>query len=611
MRCDTARPALSAAFDGEPVDVAPEQLDAHVGACPDCAAYRARLAALRRNLRFQLVDELPDLAPAVRRHLPPTPGPASSPGAARRRPPAWAAVAAVFVAAAVAGASFVGPTRRPLQRVAADPLPERVVAAQADLRTLRSRLHVVERGWHPERPVRRLSGRLAYRAPESLVVVLREDAATAGRRSSTTVVADADRWWARGAVACPVALWPRCPADGSRVEAVAGREPFGDAGPVPLDLVLPARSFVLAAPPAPLPARRVDGRDTVGVAVTVAQVQPLLDGLRQRGVWRDLYPADRVELWLDADALVPLALRVLPEPSADRRWWAARHGYADPPGRVLLDLRLSDVRINHPLAPGAFPTAPRAARVRHAGFHDRPVRDPATRPRWLPAGMRAYRTGLLRGRGGPAVRVATWSDGRAWIKVKAVRGWRGDRLFGDPGAIVRRVRLPAGGTAYLAEGGQRVAIHARDVDVEVSGSVPPGQLRRVAASLPLRGRPVPASWAESEATSLADARRALPRLLVPPALDGFGPPAVAVRGRTVSLVCTGAGARGFLLTQQPGRHLAPPLEPDVRGVRVRGRAGRYTPGSGELEWVEAAGLRSLRSRTLSLAELVAVAEALR
>jgi CheY-like chemotaxis protein len=71
-----------------------------------------------------------------------------------------------------------------------------------------------------------------------------------------------------------------------------------------------------------------------------------------------------------------------------------------------------------------------------------------------------------------------------------------------------------------------------------------------------------------------------------------------------------AGARGFVLTQAPDAAFAPPLEPDVRGVEVRGTAGRYTPGHGELEWVEDGRVVSLRSATLSLDELVAVAERL-
>jgi hypothetical protein len=57
--------------------------------------------------------------------------------------------------------------------------------------------------------------------------------------------------------------------------------------------------------------------------------------------------------------------------------------------------------------------------------------------------------------------------------------------------------------------------------------------------------------------------------------------------------------------------LPPPLVPDVVGVRVRGTDGRYDPDDGTLEWVEAGVVHSLRSATLSEAELLAIAEGLR
>jgi hypothetical protein len=49
----------------------------------------------------------------------------------------------------------------------------------------------------------------------------------------------------------------------------------------------------------------------------------------------------------------------------------------------------------------------------------------------------------------------------------------------------------------------------------------------------------------------------------------------------------------------------------VRGVRVRGSDGRWSAARGELEWVEGGRTVSLRSATLSLEELLAVADRLK
>src|SRR4029453_3278617 len=94
-------------------------------------------------------------------------------------------------------------------------------------------------------------------------------------------------------------------------------------------------------------------------------------------------------------------------------------------------------------------------------------------------------------RSGPTVAVRTWTDGRAWVKVRATRDWPGGRLFGDLGQLGRPAGLGAG-VAYWSEDGSRVAVHGEGVDLLVTGSVSGTDLARVAASLPVAGRPVPA-----------------------------------------------------------------------------------------------------------------------
>jgi hypothetical protein len=52
------------------------------------------------------------------------------------------------------------------------------------------------------------------------------------------------------------------------------------------------------------------------------------------------------------------------------------------------------------------------------------------------------------------------------------------------------------------------------------------------------------------------------------------------------------------------------LEANVRGVTVRGVDGRYSPDRGLLEWVEGELGVALASTTLSVDELVSIAESL-
>ena len=166
------------------------------------------------------------------------------------------------------------------------------------------------------------------------------------------------------------------------------------------------------------------------------------------------------------------------------------------------------------------------------------------------------------------------------------------------------------GVAYASEDGGRVAVHGGGVDLVVSGSLAPSALARVAAALPVAGRPVPGGWAEAATATLPAARAASPGLLLPRDPAGFAPPAVRVDGEVVTLAYAGAGTRGFLLVQAPGERLTPPLDADASGVRVRRSDGRWSPERGELEWVEDGRTLDLRSATLSLQELLAIAASL-
>lgn len=605
MRCEIAREQLSAAADGA-LEVGQERgLDAHVSSCVACAAHREHLASLRRAVRYEPVGQVPDVAPAVMAM--------AAAQNRRRRRRDLVGIAAAFAAAVVAGAAFVGLDVREPAQVRAD-VPERVLVAQTQVTSLTAEVSVAEHGWHAAVPERRYEGRLAYRAPESLALVLTDRTAypdEAWVANDVEVVADGQQWWARGPAPCPIEALPGCADPTPRVQVVTGREPFRAATPVPLDLVVPVRSFALAGTSELLGTRTIAGREAVGVTTSAAQLAPLLDGLRQAGTLREVHPTDPVELWLDDAALVPLSVTVRAASGVERARWAARHGYGDTAGDPVLEVVLADIAINGQVDDDAFPRPPDVTVPRDAGFVDQPfeaVDVPA--PAWLPEGMTLHRAGVAGGgEHAPEVAVASWSDGRAWVKVRATREWADERLFGGLGEAVRRADLE-GGVAYIGEGSHEVAIRGDDIDVVVSGSLAASDLLRVADSLGLEARPVPPSWPEAHVVPVEAVAEAAGWALRPPALEGFAPASARLVDDTLVIAVTGPGARGFVLTQAPDDQLTPPLEPDVRGVEVRGTAGRYTPSTGELEWVEAGRVVSLRSATLSLDELVAVAERL-
>lgn len=575
MTCEAVQASLSAVADGEPPELAPAELDEHVRSCPACRSFDERMHEVRQLLRFEPLGDIPDLAPAVLARLP---------DRGRR---SWRAGVAAAVVGAVAGASFVGIGRDPATVAAAD-LPERVVDVQPAVTTLSARL-VVDAGDH------RWTGTFAYEAPESLAVVLRD---TEGELLAT--VADEGSWWTAGPVRCRPSGSTGCAPD--RLEAVEDRPPFADDAPVPLELVAPVDSLARSAELEQLPER--DG--AVGVRVTAAQVAGLLEGIDPTGALRPVHPSDPVDLWLDSASLVPVDVVVTASELPERARWAAAEGLTDAPGDQVLRIRLDDLVVDGDLPPGAFPRRPAGAEIRDGGFDDGDVPEMVPVPGDLPEGLQAGRAGMV-----GDVGIRTWADGRAWLAIRATEEWAGEQLFGGLGDFVVPVHLGAAGQAYASADGTRIALRTADLDIVVQGSIGPDALRRVAASLGVVGVPVDKGWATSEVAGLADARSRAPDLLVADDVDGFDGPAVRIGPDEVTLRYTGPGSRMFLLVRSDDAQLAPPLDADVTAVPVRGVTGRWSPGTGDLEWVEAGHARALRSPTLTLTELLDIAEQLR
>ncbi|HEX2029782.1 MAG TPA: hypothetical protein VHL78_00060 [Actinomycetota bacterium] len=638
MRCEVAERELSARLDDAGDRRLDRSLEEHVASCPRCRAFAAGARRLRDAGRLRLAEPVPDLVPqimaAVRGEARARPRPGRSIAAA----PGWTRYAAAFVAAAVVAAVAVGglDVRRGVAPALAADIPDRVAAASTEVTAYRVTFAVTERNFHPRVPRRTFTAEVTFRAPERFLAVV-SDRTTyppgTWPRNDLRLAIDGSRWLLREPLTCPRRSLPACLPSGKMTRSVQGREPFDGDALVPTDIVLPVRTLVGSDRVRVLGEGEVLERPTVAVELAYRDAVPLFGFLQAGGAWRPFFPHDRVVVHLDAASWFPLAYEVFAYPAWERERWAAGNGLPrEPSDRALLEVRATSLETSSPL--GFRPVARIPAAAVDEGFRDAPfgsVAADAVVPAHL-AGLRPYRAGTFAASGRPADELLlSYTKGLAWLKIRQTRSWRGPGLFGDVGELAAPVRLPGGGTAYYepatASLGRRLSVHARGLDVYLETNLPRGELFRVAASLPATGVPAPRRWLEAAGpggvphrrVDLAEAARKLPGLLLPSEVPpGYRVWAVeligAGRGTAVTVHYRRPGAEldgaGIALHQAPVGSLAPPLEPDVFVVRVRGITGRYSPSRGQLEWVESGTYRSLEGTALDLAGLLRLASSL-
>jgi hypothetical protein len=531
-------------------------------------------------VRLEEAAEPPDVTDAVLRRI------HAAPSTPRARPPLALAAAAVFAVAALATGLLLRAGGPLAPDAALADVGEEVLEAQTAVLHLDAKVTVVERGAHPDLPVRRYEGALRYRAPEQLWLHLEEQTRPPAGWPANDVdlVVDEQVAWSAGLRDCPVGEQPGCLRADTRV--VAGAAPFSADHVAPLDLVVPAGAF--------LPSAEVASSETPGAIVidtTVARLQAAVDGLRAGGALRSVHPTDRVRLELDDESFTIRRLTVSAGSAPSRATWAATNGYSEAPGEEILDLQVEVGEVGDAAIP-RLPDTP----GRTAGFDDRLDADGPV-PAYLPPGYAPHRDGVLV-TSGPDLEVRSWSNGRAWIRLDVTRDPTGDALLGGIGPIARPVEI-GDGVGYTDPAGRVLSLHTDDLELSLTGSVPLATLVQVAASLPVTGGPLPDGWPQ------ADALDELPE----GALHLAGPVTARYDGDDLVVALPGPGTTSAVLRQRPGAQLPPPAPEAVAAV-VRGIDGRYDPVTGRLEWIEEGWVRSLGSDGLDLVALQALAERL-
>lgn len=652
MNCERAQAGLSARMDGERL---PARLggavDAHAASCARCRTFAARAGRIRAALRVREAEPVPDLVEPImtlvvegsrreesRGRAEPTERRRSMLRAARARRPSPALAATI--AGLVAGSLVVGgPWQRPSTRpIAAAAVVSGVQGVAPSLDAYAASFAITERGLSPEVAVRRMEMDLAFRAPQRFRLDVRDLTTYPSpwwTPTNLTYISDGSATYRSGPTGCPADLPAGgCPPTRTTLTRTSA---YSAAAPAPADLILPLTTLSSARGVRVLGTGRVAGRDAVEVELTFSRGRELLPFLDLGGDWRPFFDDDRIDLWLDRDRWFPLRITVYPSNEPARRAWALRFGRAeDPPGVPILDVRLTTLDLEPPgparfALPGWSPpaTVPLAAFPEKVGYLPVTLTSPGhltlSSAMTPPAGdPQAPRSLLL------------YTDGLAYLRIGERTDWSGGTLFGPVEATAQRVGLADGGVAYYepaGEGlGRRLAIHSSGTDLFLESNLPRDRLLALAATLPVRGEPLPQGWRRLSGPGIsitrvppADALAMAPAPIELPASLPSGYVVASARVESSDLGRPGGTMSVTLVFRQRETDSAgPPIELHVEGadalppassaeqllVDLDGATARWTPGRDQLEWVSGGTYLSLQG-SLDLEAMLNLAASIR
>lgn len=609
-RCDEVRQELSARLDGEAHDDL--ALDDHLAECEPCRTYESELANVRRTLRAQPVGRVPDLSRSILDRI-------QEDGLGHRRRDEWStrlrigAVAAAVVALALLGTSLPW-VDDPPQRAAASEITREVQGAARTLTSYRASFSITERGWNDAVPVRLFTAEIAYRAPESFRLLVRDRTAYPGSyewpRNNIDLTAGARRWRIEEPMSCPTKALPGCPLpQATSTRSVVRRQPFDGITALPTDIVVPLESIGGSSEFTVLGASTALGRPVEHLRTSYRYAAPLVAALQAGGSWRRFGPSARVDLWLDAVTTFPLRFTVRPATG----------------GTPLLSVAATSFSRPSSLPKSTFRTQPASVTV-DRGFSARrfSVVSPQLAPMYT-AGLDPYRAGMTdEGR-----RLLAYAHGMTWLRV-IEEPYEASQVGLD--LTVEEVRLEDGGTAYYAPATlalqeslrRRVDVYAPPSKVRLESNLPRSELLKVAASLPIEGRRVSRRQYRRDGLTF---RRLAPSsslpsfarspVSLPPGYEPTG--ALLTTTRTGTRTLTLAYRRdeadfdpaGIRITQSPKTDILPPSSEDMEPVALRGTTARWSRERSEVEWIERGVYRAVAAPSFSRAAVMRIAQGLR
>jgi hypothetical protein len=567
---------VSARLDGEADARQAAALDAHLAGCAACRRHARELEDVRRALRVQPAEAVPDLAPAIMQRL----GRASEPSRWRPRIRA-ATVGAAAVAAILLGASLPwGDTPRDV--AGATEIADGVRSAARTLEAYDARFEIVERGWHPLVDERHMTARVRFEAPERFRLEVRDLTDYPEGRwptNDSTVIANGRRWWIEETTSCPTAALPACSIVARERRGIAGRQPFDGTTALPTDIVVPLETIASSGGFEVSARQTVLGRPAHRVVLDYRSALPLVTSLQAGGSWRPFSAGDRVDVWIDAETWFPL------------RFTVSRPGR--PP---LLDVRATHFSAPSELGPGTF-EVPQSGDFKPGGWDETA---PDALPEWLAP---ADTAGLPLHRGGTTAdgkSMLSYAQGMTWLKVSSASARRADLGYL---LTVEEIETPAGWLYYQpadASLKRRVEMFGSGRHVQLESNLSRHELLEVAASLDFEGAKLPSRVTTPEgavvervdvATALRRASFARRPAFVPPA---YSATTVLLsrsdRETSASFFFRRPeaeyGGSGIQVTQSsPAGLLAPTSEAPV-ALGIGEIEARWFPDRGVLEWIE-------------------------
>jgi Putative zinc-finger len=619
--CAELHADISARLDGELDDTSRQRLDDHLEACAACRAYERDLRDVRRALRVQSAERVPDLSVPIMTRVK-----AEGPGIVRRRElrsgGRIAAVAAVVAALTVLATALPFSERQP-QSANATEIVSRIRTAAKELSNYRAEYSIVEQGFSASVDQRRFSAEVFFEAPERFRLKVRDLTTYPDFRwpaNDVDLISRPSRWWIEQPRTCPVDVLLDCSVpQGTSERTVIGRQPFDGTSSLPTDIIVPLETLASSGGFEVLDQSRVSGRQAIKVRMSFNEAKPLVTALQPAGLWRSYHPLDPVEIWLDEETWFPLRFEVIAGSSPDRASWARSQGYSDATGATLL--RVSARRFAQgSIGPRIF-TVPMDGTVRSGEFV--PVRNPGqewVRPAYT-AGLSLYRMG----RAADDRWVMSWSGGMTWLKITGGRARNGYVLP----ASAEEIRLDNGSWVYYQPASEtlkrRVEVNAGNRNLYLESNLARDELLAVAASLDVKGERSPRDAGRGKDSTVIrlDLDDALnfsfvkrPTRLPP----GYRSSAAVLskskqNGRSVTLYYRGLeaeyGGDGIRVTQSQSIETLVPTSETSALYDLDGLEARWLSDRGQLEWIDGGVYRAVTVPSRDLATAYSIARSLR